>query len=194
MQESTPPQAQPVLQPLDECVNVSTRPQAVSQPWSQVWARLEQMGLDRLHRLVAWKLPHVVRPCTVLKTLDYNSTTSWKGFSRILNEFLAGTLELWYEEPIGYSETAREIIRGLVVMLRGTMRGLVEYMMGGQTYSLRLTLRHAIALLRKSFNSLHGSLISLRLFTWIRLAWTPLPQQIPAMEGLPSGLLFLPPS
>ena len=58
--EETPTASQ---QPADDVTDVAARESEPAGPWSAVWRRLQHLGLDRQHRLVAWQLLHAALPC-----------------------------------------------------------------------------------------------------------------------------------
>ena len=62
-QEDQPAPAFTPELPPDDTVDPAAPLQATQEPWSAVWSRLHQHGLDRSHRLLAWQILHVVVPC-----------------------------------------------------------------------------------------------------------------------------------
>lgn len=47
----------------DDAMDVAATTVPHGQPWKDVWLRLHDLGLDRSHRMTAWRVLHAVLPC-----------------------------------------------------------------------------------------------------------------------------------
>ena len=47
----------------DDAMDVAAHAAPHTQPWKDVWLRLHDLGLDRSHRMTAWRVLHAVLPC-----------------------------------------------------------------------------------------------------------------------------------
>jgi exonuclease III len=68
MEQQQPQPQQQLSMPLDDTLNAcSPQPNAPAPAWAPVWSRIHDLGLDRQHRLTAWRLLHGALWCGALR-------------------------------------------------------------------------------------------------------------------------------